>query len=282
MSANSVLARPGSAAPAAMRTSIWNAAMVFGSVLAWAILIWRRRWMSEDGLIVLRTVRQIVAGNGPVFNVGERVETNTSALWGWMLVLPDLIPGVSLNWAAVVLGLVLSVTGLAFAMDAACRLWGVDQPIVPAGALVVCALPPFWDFGTSGLETGLIFCWLGVTWWMLVRLTMLHRAGPHIVRVWPIGVAIGLGPLVRPDLALVTLAFGLLLAFVSRRRGLRRLVGVAAVSAILPVGYGIFRIAYYGVLVPAPALAKEATGSRWNKGVLYLVLRNRFAFTSCC
>jgi arabinofuranosyltransferase len=106
---------------------------------------------------------------------------------------------------------------------------------------------------------------------MLVRLTMLHRASPHNPRVWPIGVAIGLGPLVRPDLALVTLAFGLLLAVLSRRRGLRRLAGAAAVSAILPVGYEIFRAAYYGVVVPAPALAKEATGSRWNKGGLYLV-----------
>jgi arabinofuranosyltransferase len=271
MSANSVSARPGSTALPANRTSVWNAAVVVWPVLVWAILIWRRRWMSDDGLIVLRTVRQIVAGNGPVFNVGERVETNTSALWGWMLVLPELVPGMSLNWAAVLLGLVLSVTGLAFAMDGARRLWGADRPIVPAGALVVCALPPFWDFGTSGLETGLIFCWLGVTWWMLVRLAGRHRAGPRIVRVWPTGVAIGLGPLVRPELALVTVAFGLLVAVVSRRRGLRRLVGAAAVAAVLPVGYEIFRAAYYGVLVPAPAMAKEATGARWNEGVLYLL-----------
>lgn len=226
--------RPGSTAVAAGGASPWNAVMVGGPVLVWAVLIWDRRWMSDDGLIVLRTVRQIVAGNGPVFNIGERVETTTSALWGWLLVLPDLVPGVSLNWAAVLLGLALSVTGLAFALDGSRHLWGEDRPVVPAGALVVCALPPSWDFGTSGLETGLIFCWLGVTWWMLVRLAGRHGSGTRTVRVWPAAVAIGLGPLVRPELGLVTVAFGLLLAVVSRHRGRRRLVGAAAVASVLP------------------------------------------------
>ena len=37
--------------------------------------------MSDDGLIVLRTVRNLLAGNGPVFNAGERVEANTSTAW---------------------------------------------------------------------------------------------------------------------------------------------------------------------------------------------------------
>jgi arabinofuranosyltransferase len=55
-------------------------------VAVFAVLAWNRRWMSDDGLIVLRTVRQILAGNGPVFNAGERVESNTSTLWTYLLV----------------------------------------------------------------------------------------------------------------------------------------------------------------------------------------------------
>jgi arabinofuranosyltransferase len=50
------------------------------TVAVFAVLVWNRRWMSDDGLIVLRTVRQILAGNGPVFNADERVESNTSTL----------------------------------------------------------------------------------------------------------------------------------------------------------------------------------------------------------
>jgi len=46
---------------------------------------WRQRWIADDGLIEARVVRQILAGHGPVFNPGERVEANTSALWTWLL-----------------------------------------------------------------------------------------------------------------------------------------------------------------------------------------------------
>lgn len=45
---------------------------------------WQRRWIADDGLIVLRTVRNLLAGNGPVFNAGERVESNTSTLWTFL------------------------------------------------------------------------------------------------------------------------------------------------------------------------------------------------------
>ena len=46
---------------------------------------WERRWIADDGLIVLRTVRNMLAGNGPVFNAGERVEANTSTLWTFLI-----------------------------------------------------------------------------------------------------------------------------------------------------------------------------------------------------
>src|SRR3546814_14867761 len=39
------------------------------------------RWVAEDAFIVLRVVRHILAGHGPVFNVAEHVEAYTSPLW---------------------------------------------------------------------------------------------------------------------------------------------------------------------------------------------------------
>ena len=38
-----------------------------------------RRWMSDDGYINARVVEQILAGNGPVYNAGERVEVTHKA-----------------------------------------------------------------------------------------------------------------------------------------------------------------------------------------------------------
>jgi arabinofuranosyltransferase len=242
----------------------WNA-VAFGAVLAaFGALVWHRRWMSDDGLIVLRTVRNLLAGSGPVFNAGERVEANTSTLWTYLLAVPGLVPGVSLNWAAVVLGLLLSVAGVGFGLDASRRLFGGDRRMVPFGALVVVALPPFWDFGTSGLETGLIVGWLGFAWWLLVR--RLTGAGG----AYPVAFVLGLAPLVRPDLALFGLAIAVALVVLERRGGVRRLLGLAGTAAALPLAYEVFRAGYYGILVPGTALAKEASTARWQQGYYYL------------
>jgi arabinofuranosyltransferase len=240
------------------------------TLLAFAALVWHRRWMSDDGLIVLRTVRQLVAGEGPVFNVGERVEANTSTLWTALLALPGLVPGLSLNWSAVVLGLLLSVAGVGFGLDAARRLFHGHRRMVPFGALVVVALPPFWDFGTSGLETGLIVGWLGCTWWLLVRRLEALRSGSG-GRAWPLALVLGLAPLVRPDLALFGLLVAAALVVLEAHRGWRRILGLGAVAAVVPLAYEVFRAGYYGLLVPSTALAKEASTARWQQGVYYLL-----------
>jgi arabinofuranosyltransferase len=61
------------------RVSLWVGIVVVVALFGWGA--WERRWIADDGLIVLRTVRNMLAGNGPVFNTGERVEANTSTIW---------------------------------------------------------------------------------------------------------------------------------------------------------------------------------------------------------
>ena len=60
-------------------------------VAAFGWAAWNRRWMSDDGFIYLRVVDQLLAGNGPVFNIGERVEIATSPLWVAMLTLAEAL-----------------------------------------------------------------------------------------------------------------------------------------------------------------------------------------------
>ena len=60
-----------------------------------------RRWISDDGLIVLRTVRNLEAGNGPVFNMGERVEANTSTLWQYLIFLVRWVSHANLEGIAI-------------------------------------------------------------------------------------------------------------------------------------------------------------------------------------
>ncbi|MCM6778858.1 hypothetical protein NDR87_35830 [Nocardia sp. CDC159] len=238
------------------------------TVLLFGVLAFQRRWIGDDGMIVVRVVRQILAGAGPNYNPFERVEAATSPLWVWLLAAFAYVRPGDVAAAAVALGLVLSIAGMGAGLAGCVRLHrarGEIGVLVPLGALVPLAVGGFWDYATSGLETGLSLCWFGYVWWLLVSIN--ERSGPG--RVLATAVVIGAGPLIRPDFLLASVVFGAA-ALLLTRPGWRRGLGYCGVGLVLPVGYEIFRAGYYGILVPLPAVAKEASSARWGQGVSYL------------
>ncbi|MEV0252930.1 hypothetical protein AB0H82_01450 [Streptomyces sp. NPDC050732] len=247
----------------------WRGRVRLAACLLPALVIgvagFQRRWMSDDGHIYVRTVRQVLAGNGPVFNPGERAESSTGTLWQWLLVAGGAT-GADIATVAMYGGLLLTVAGFALASLAVLRLHGTlplrggNGFLLPCGALVLLALPPVWDFATSGLETGLATCWIAGSWLALVT----RPRSPVTCAV------LGLGPLVRPDLALVSAVF-LAAQWVTVRPTTRRgVLAGAGVAGALPVSYEIFRMGYYGHLMPLPGVTKEASRSLWGRGFDYL------------
>jgi arabinofuranosyltransferase len=299
---------------ATVRLSLWTSVLVVAALFGWGA--WQRRWIADDGLIVLRTVRNLLAGNGPVFNAGERVEANTSTVWTYLIYLGGLVGGpVRLEYVALVLALVLSVLGVVLAMLGTARLYapsllGRRALLLPAGVLVYIAVPPARDFATSGLENGLVLAYLGLLWWMMVvwsqapraysapvRPVVARRPSPPVIRRQPmrgptapptppatqnavsrffdgaLAFVAGLSVLVRPELALIgglALVMMLVAARGWRRRGL-----ILVAGGLLPVGYEIFRMGYYGLIFPGTALAKDASGSKWTPGFTYLANFNK-------
>ncbi|ABM16411.1 MULTISPECIES: flagellar motor control protein ZomB [Mycolicibacterium] len=261
-----------------VRVSLWLGVAVVAGLFGWGA--WQRRWIADDGLIVLRTTRNMLAGNGPVFNAGERVEANTSTVWSYLMYLGGLVAGPArLEYVALTLALVLSVLGVVLVMLGTARLYeptlkGRRALLLPAGALVYIAVPPARDFATSGLENGLVLAYLGLLWWMMVRWSQGLRGRPTS-RSFDVTLAVvaGLSVLVRPELALIGgLALVMMLIAVDQWRT-RALIVVA--GGLLPVGYQIFRMGYYGLLFPGTALAKDATGAKWEQGLVYLANFNQ-------
>ena len=265
---------------------IGRIALLLVPVLVIVVMGWARRWVFEDAFLNFRIVDQIRAGNGPVFNLGQRVETATSTLWlGILVVLRTALPFVKIERSAVFVGLLGTAIGVWWAQIGAARLWrrtAVGTSVmVPFGMLVYVALPVSWDWATSGLENGLTIAWLGSL--MLVLGTLADadadtapavdassRVVPSVGRLVGIGVLVGLGPLIRPDLALVSVIVLCAAAWIVRPRG-RNLVAFLGGFLALPVLSEVFRIGYYGALVPNTALAKDASGSYWSQGWTYLV-----------
>ncbi len=241
-----------------------------------AVMGYHRRWVSEDAFITLRVARNLLAGLGPVYNPGERVEAYTHPLWLGILWLWGALGG-SLEIGAVALGLLLTLGGLLAAQAGALRLSGhaVGGLVLPLGAVVFAAIPAVWDFATSGLETGLTFGWLGIGFWLLARACAPDDRGTSERRWWYItALVLGLGPLIRPDLALFSGAFllALLIGYSRLAGGMRAINGggpILLAAAILPLGYQLFRMGYFAAVVPNTALAKEAGDAYWTQGQRY-------------
>ena len=219
-------------------------------------LAWQRRWVQEDGFINIRVASQVLAGHGPVFNIGERVEAFTSPLWLATLVVVrvatfGLVP---YEWLAVVIGIALSVAGTVALMAGAVTLLAPRRPSrnevwLPFGILALVAVSPLWDFSSSGLENGLAQGWLGCAFLVVARAATAPARRRTLDLRWA-SALLGLGPLVRPELGLYAIGAAVALWVCTirprRRAGLAvpSTIGMVAAGLAIPVGYELFRMGY--------------------------------------
>ena len=178
----------------------------------------------------------------------------------------DVILPFRLEWIAVGLGIALTVSGVGFAMAGARLLWPGrtgDHLFLPFGAIAFVAVFPTWVFATTGLETGVAFGWLGACLWVLAAWARSDDARLS----YPGAVLLGLGWLVRPELVLFSGAFFVLVLLLGGGRPRWKL---ALAMLAVPVAYQVFRMGYYGSLVPNTAIAKDSTNSNWERGWRYL------------
>jgi arabinofuranosyltransferase len=243
-------------------------------VLVVLVGAWIYRWVDEDAFINFRIIANLLAGHGPVFNLGERVEVSSDPLWLFTLTaLHKAVPFVTLEWLSVLVGLVCTAGGFLTGGRAVQRLAGPRSAstVFPLGLLVVSVVAGVWEFSTSGLEMSMVFLWLGTSFWLLVRAEALRS------RVVPAAAVVGLGPLIRPELALSSGVFLVALlavvaspGWVGDHRRLRRF-GLPIIAALaLPVAFQVFRMGYYALVVPNTGLAKAGGSSWWPQGFTYL------------
>lgn len=265
------LTDPGSTAPqTAGRRRLLQALVITIPIVAFAALCWRSRFLYDDGYIYLHVVQQILHGNGPVYNVGQRVETYTGPLWVAILVPTTLLSPLSSETSALVAGILLAAIGLGGAAVGSTLLMRRAEPgafVLPFGLLVPVAIFSFWAMSASGLETGLAFAWIGICTWLCATIATSDTGRPSL---WQM-VVLGLGPLVRPELVIFSLVLiGVLLGLRWRQIGPARAVRLAVAAAVLPALYELFRMGYFGMLVANTAIAKEASRPDPLRGLRYL------------
>ena len=250
------------------RRDAWSAAALaalFALGIARAVQL---AWVCDDSFISLRYAENLVAGNGLVYNPGERVEGYTNLLWT-LLLAALLRAGVDPIRAAELPGIV-AYAGLAWllAWESWRRSRAAGRAFLPLAAALVLVCDDFQVWATGGLETSLFG--------LLVAggLLATRDAPESPARPWLAGVLLALGVLTRPDAALFAAA-GVASWWLPsdrrpaperRRAALATLLPVAAVIAVLVP----WKLAYYGELLPTAFYSKSATRPYLAQGLVYL------------
>ena len=215
----------------------------------------------DDALIVARYARNLVAGNGLVFNVGEQVSALTSPFHALVLALLSLAPGTAyLVYKVLSIGLVIATLCWMSA-----RLFRSDAERLCFLALT--AASPFvvlWTVG--GLETPLLLSVLGVFHTLAWREDEAPQSGSGIAAIY---VLAALAFLIRHDSALLTAPVVAHRIFVNRH-ALRHWVALSA-AALLPAAWLAFAWIYYGDILPTSFYLKTPSlGPDVLRGAIYL------------
>jgi arabinofuranosyltransferase len=231
-------------------------------VLVFFAVLVRTAWISDDGLISLRTVMNVTHGNGLTFNVGERVQTYTHPLWLALLTASYLVIR-NVYYATFALSMAVSLWVFWLAVSRARTTW---QAWVAAAALL--SSRAFTDYSTSGLENPLVNLLLAA---FVTELLAEGRAAPR--RLGTLWALASLTYLARPDTVLIVAPMLLLATFRARRAApVARRVALGLLPA---AAWTAFAIVYYGFPFPNTAYAKLgmdiSRAQRWKQGVIYVI-----------
>lgn len=222
--------------------------LIASGAFLYAFLLWKTKWIADDGWIYLCYVRNLFEHGELSFNLGEPIDAATSFVWLLALCISRAV------------FFFLTPREACFMLSWACcgsAYWLVARPILEGQwryALAVAAIfftPFVVSFSSSGLETPLI---------LLLVVLMYTRLG-HRPRATSTAVVFGLAPFARPELGI---ALGLYIVWMAAVRARRPLM----VAASVPLGMALLRWLCFGSVLPNTAFVKLVSSS-YGRGRFY-------------
>lgn len=241
-------------------------AWLLGAVLMG--LAYANRFAQDDAWISFRYARNLVRGEGLVFNPGEYVEGYTNFLWT-VLIAAGLALGIEPDVASYGLGLACFAGTLALTWRIG-RAW-----LGQAGGLTAMAVlgtnHTASGYATGGLETSLQ-TFLGVA--VLAILLDRREGGPSAPQLALASTLSAAAVMTRPDAVVLlgTMCLGLLYAGVRGRQGAPTKVAALLVPGAVIVGAWLaWKLQVYGTVVPNTAVAKLGGTTSYARGIRYVV-----------
>lgn len=252
--------------------------LLLAVLLVSALWVWSAHpYEFDDAFISYRYAANLAAGQGLVFNLGERVEGYSNFLWVLLLAGLDRLgapPHATGPW----LGVTALLATLTLAWSVIWRPGAGLPPDKKRGVLATAMLASlviahgFATTAGSGLETH-FFALLVLIGGVALSHADLNRVSSLLV----LGSVPALLLLARPDGILPGAALLFVVAWrAARERRDWRLGLLSAVIASIPAGLTgmmliVLKIRYFGELVPNPYYAKGADALHIDAGIAYLI-----------
>jgi arabinofuranosyltransferase len=235
------------------RWSVPAALLIAACVIGFFVHAHSYDYVVDDAYISFRYARNLVEGQGLVFNHGERVEGYTDFLWVVLIALGmkmgadpvRLAKALCFGFTVLSMVVIYYYCGRIFLR----RRW---ERLLPVAMIAVS--PPLAVWALGGLETAM-FTFL-VTTAVLAHVDLMERGKRPLIS----SALIGLASLTRPE-GLIFAAV-LLVDMVLKPRSRRNVLLWLVPLAVIYVPYFVWRYSYYGWLFPNSFYAKTGGGFR--------------------
>lgn len=214
----------------------------------------------DDAYISFRYASNLAAGDGLVFNLGERVEGYTNFLWTLLLGLLIRF-GSDPEVVSKILGILFAFATLVLTLDTSRKLLPNRPWFSSIAALLLVTSPSFAIYAVSGLETAMFACLLVLA----IRLFLHEESSPSCFQ-WS-WLVLFLLTLTRPEGLLFFVLFAAA-KFLPERK-VRRLAVWALPYLVLLTVYLVWKQTYFGALLPNTFYAKTGRGMYQIMGGLF-------------
>lgn len=200
----------------------------------------------DDAMISMRYARNLANGHGLVWNPGgARVEGYTNPLWVIFMAILHLfpLPASKISLLVQISGAIFLIANLFFVNKIARILTG-NWLVALLSVILTAFYAPLNNWGLQGMEVSVLTLIVSASVW--IALENIHS---NRFSIW-LYLLLGVGTLVRIDMAVVYLVITAFLVFADKLHRRQNLIWGIALFVIFISSQTLFRWVYYGDILP--------------------------------